>query len=1135
MRKRTNFFTALCLLAGLGIVRAEVANPPTEFLPAPEHDASTVTALFSSTYEAQTTVKDIHEPSMAQKGEVKNVSGRDLIFIDNALNAWCTINFKTPVDISAHDSINLDIYVVSGAFNPKIQFAESTQEFVADPKLEEGWNRLRIGLNDFRNSMNPPALNSVSQIRIINKNGYPRTLYIDNVYAFGEAQSAAADPELPAKMAPVPTVEASKVKSVFSDAYQTYAEITKQDGTGTMKIIRVSPAEQIMKIEGGLNHWSNLNFNAADFSDRAMLHVDIYVVRESGETTLKFKLDNTSGGTFVIRKLQPGWNYLDLPLSEFAATTLTAVTQFCMINNSGSAINIFLDNLYAYGDEETGVNPGDPTAPTTAAPTPLHEPENVISLFSDVYETPISLKQTNPGDPTSEMEIIDRAEGDQLLRFTGLNWTLVSIDPATDFSNMDWIHVDVYAIGTPKLNIGLGDTDGKEGVAATQYLQAGWNSIDLPLSVFQQASGSKPGADLGKLSLLRLWSASGFAISKLYFDNIYAFAGDPMGDNVVTYEVAGAPEPIMPHTTSSKLPEYVVKSVYSDKYTAVTTVTAEVSGDETKVTFPLIQQEDRAVKIVSLTEASLKTASSIDLSDMEYIHFNFYRKGETGNVTVGFKSEGMENGVFVTTQPDLKTDDWCFVNIPMQELVAGGVDCTKISEILFKGNGNLYVDNIYATTGEYFLGLGEEGKISIDWTEASQAGELPDRDKAIIGVNLASACGGTVHGSVGTNYFYPTRKDLYYFKSQGMRLFRFPFRWERVQHELNGELDLKQDVDSMKKIIAEAERLGMYVMPDMHNYCRYTIKDAKHTFGTSDVLTKEAYADVWRKLAAEFNDFTNIYGYDIMNEPYGLEKGVWKEYAQAAIDAIREVDMKNAIVIEGESYASASKWPSLSDDLKTLNDPADNLIFQAHCYFDATSEGLYKKGTFDLEVAKATQHIDRLRPFVEWLKENGLKGIVGEFGVPRDDARWLMMLDEACEYLTENGVWGTYWVGGEGYANDHVSVQPLGDFTEERAQMRILRPYFAGAKEETGLDNVQDNVLQELFTYPNPVGSTLSIHTKDVIQAIRIFSVTGKEVKSLVMDSSHADVDLSDLTEGVYFVQACMANGKVSIGKIIKH
>ena len=51
----------------------------------------------------------------------------------------------------------------------------------------------------------------------------------------------------------------------------------------------------------------------------------------------------------------------------------------------------------------------------------------------------------------------------------------------------------------------------------------------------------------------------------------------------------------------------------------------------------------------------------------------------------------------------------------------------------------------------------------------------------------------------------------------------------------------------------------------------------------------------------------------------------------------------------------------------------------------------------------------RLRPFVEWLKENGKRGFVGEYGVPDDDGRWLDILDSALKYLQENGVNGTYW------------------------------------------------------------------------------------------------------------------------------
>ena len=200
-----------------------------------------------------------------------------------------------------------------------------------------------------------------------------------------------------------------------------------------------------------------------------------------------------------------------------------------------------------------------------------------------------------------------------------------------------------------------------------------------------------------------------------------------------------------------------------------------------------------------------------------------------------------------------------------------------------------------------------------------------------------------------------------------------------VQHELNGDLDLAQDVDSMKQTIAEAERLGIWVMPDMHNYCRYTevVKPdgTEHLFGESDVLTKEAFADVWRKLANEFKDFSNIWGYDIMNEPYGMDYAYWKEYAQAAINAIREVDTETPIVIEGCQYASASNWPTLSDDLKNLTDPSDKLVFSAHCYFDNQSSGLYD-GTYDEEVTNEDVHINRLSRWVNWLKENNKQGIL---------------------------------------------------------------------------------------------------------------------------------------------------------------
>ncbi len=86
----------------------------------------------------------------------------------------------------------------------------------------------------------------------------------------------------------------------------------------------------------------------------------------------------------------------------------------------------------------------------------------------------------------------------------------------------------------------------------------------------------------------------------------------------------------MPHTTSSRLTKYVVKSLYGEKYTALTELTENAVSEGTTLSFPNIEQGDGVIKMTALGEVSLQTAASIDLSDTEYIHFNVYRKGTEG-------------------------------------------------------------------------------------------------------------------------------------------------------------------------------------------------------------------------------------------------------------------------------------------------------------------------------------------------------------------------------------------------------------------------------------------------------------------------------------------------------------------------
>ena len=130
----------------------------------------------------------------------------------------------------------------------------------------------------------------------------------------------------------------------------------------------------------------------------------------------------------------------------------------------------------------------------------------------------------------------------------------------------------------------------------------------------------------------------------------------------------------------------------------------------------------------------------------------------------------------------------------------------------------------------------------------------------------------------------------------------------------------------------------------------------------------------------------------------------------------------------------------MSDDLKNLTDPSDNLVFEAHCYFDHDGSGIYRKG-YDEEGAYPTVGIDRVRPFVDWLQRNHKRGFVGEYGVPGNDSRWLECLDLFLAFLTENGVNGTYWAAGSRWNKYILGVHPVDNYSKDQPQTAILTKY----------------------------------------------------------------------------------------------
>ncbi|MCL4638711.1 MULTISPECIES: glycoside hydrolase family 5 protein [Olivibacter] len=312
------------------------------------------------------------------------------------------------------------------------------------------------------------------------------------------------------------------------------------------------------------------------------------------------------------------------------------------------------------------------------------------------------------------------------------------------------------------------------------------------------------------------------------------------------------------------------------------------------------------------------------------------------------------------------------------------------------------------------------------------------RPTAPFGLNLAGAdFGENFPGVYGEDYYYPTEMELDYFAAKGFKLFRLPFKWERIQPVMGGPLDtaeLKRIID----FIDHAAQRNLWIIPDMHNYCRRKVGEVYELVGTSKISTN-SLVDAWVKIAKALRYKKNIWGYGLMNEPHDMPStDSWFQIAQQLITAIRIVDSETPIIVGGDAWSSAAKWLQFSTHLKDLQDPANKIIYEAHVYFDKDGSGAYK---YSFEEEEATEQIgvNRVKPFIDWLAKHKKRGFVGEYGVPDDDERWLEVLDKVLAYMQQNGVYGTYWAAGPRWGNYKLAVEPING--KDKPQLKILARY----------------------------------------------------------------------------------------------
>lgn len=350
-----------------------------------------------------------------------------------------------------------------------------------------------------------------------------------------------------------------------------------------------------------------------------------------------------------------------------------------------------------------------------------------------------------------------------------------------------------------------------------------------------------------------------------------------------------------------------------------------------------------------------------------------------------------------------------------------------------------------------FLGVVASQTIGI----ARSRGQTSATARARLGVNLCGAEFGTTPqfcdqdpGEFGRAYTYNSERSVAYFAGHGLGLIRLPFRWERVQPRLGMPLD-PAELDRLRQFLAWGRKHKARMIPDIHNYGRYRIRTGGRVVearidqkvdGTVPV-TRAHFADLWGRLSAAIGGDSAVHAYGLMNEPHDMGDSDWKAISQAAVNAIRARGDKKPILVAGDSWSNSERFAQVNGAKAWIKDPANQTIYEAHCYFDHDFSGRYAQ-SFDAEIAAdprlKTRGLRRIQPFLDWCVANKARGFIGEFGVPNTDPRWLELLPPFLGALETAGVDACWWAAGEWWGQYPLSIQPQADFSRPAPQLKAL-------------------------------------------------------------------------------------------------
>ncbi|MDF2700548.1 MAG: glycoside hydrolase [Haloplasmataceae bacterium] len=223
------------------------------------------------------------------------------------------------------------------------------------------------------------------------------------------------------------------------------------------------------------------------------------------------------------------------------------------------------------------------------------------------------------------------------------------------------------------------------------------------------------------------------------------------------------------------------------------------------------------------------------------------------------------------------------------------------------------------------------------WKSSSQTFDRPSRIESVLRELTGSKYANAFWQKFRENYI--TKADIKSMAEQGYNSVRIPFNWRLVMENEPGILWIEDGFKLIDQCIDWCEEYKLYVFLDLHGApggqtganIDDSVDNIPRLFLDEDSWNKGI--NIWRKVAERYKDRWIVGGYDLLNEPIRPKNEIGdfdyllpklSQFYDEAIAAIREVDKKHLISIEGHHWATNKEVFYKKYD--------DNMVIHFHRY-----------------------------------------------------------------------------------------------------------------------------------------------------------------------------------------------------------